>query len=307
MERFGCEDCGDIEEYVGCKIVRTKNLLKLPQPVLIQSYNDKFELPKKSYRAPAPAGLVLVAGKKEEAQCPVMDEKFCSVTGKAMHAMQYSKPERCNAVQDLSHRIHEATQDPFKAMLCIVKYSLDTVEQGLVLKPNGKWDSSQSHKFVVTGCSRSDLDYAKESKDRHSVSGHVVYLEGAPAMFKSGTERTVSLSTTKEMTYAGVTCVQTVLYLKNVLESPGLKVKLPMVLEMNNQGAVYLANNWSVGGRTRHIGIRSVFLRELKEAGVRVIKWIVGADNEADIFTKNLDGTTFQQYIRVFTGGSKNG
>ncbi len=58
------------------------------------------------------------------------------------------------------------------------------------------------------------------------------------------------------------------LYMKNVLESLGLKVKLPMVLEMNNQGAVYLANNLSFGGRTRHIDVPSVFLRELKEANV---------------------------------------
>ncbi len=45
------------------------------------------------------------------------------------------------------------------------------------------------------------------------------------------------------------------LYMKNVLESLGLKVKLPMVLEMDNQGAVYLANNWSIGGRSRHIDV----------------------------------------------------
>jgi hypothetical protein len=58
--------------------------------------------------------------------------------------------------------------------------------------------------------------------------------------------------------------------MKNVLESLGLRVKLPMVLETDNQEAVYLANNWSIGGRTRHIYVRSVFLRELKEAGVLV-------------------------------------
>ncbi len=28
MERFDCKDCGDIEEYMGCKIVRTVTLLK---------------------------------------------------------------------------------------------------------------------------------------------------------------------------------------------------------------------------------------------------------------------------------------
>jgi hypothetical protein len=54
------------------------------------------------------------------------------------------------------------------------------------------------------------------------------------AMFKSSTERTVSLSTTEAETYAGVTCVQDMLYMKNVLESLGLWFRLPMVLEMDN-------------------------------------------------------------------------
>jgi hypothetical protein len=132
-----------------------------------------------------------------------------------MHAMQYSKPEMYNAVQDLSRHMHEATQAHYKAMLHVLKYSVDTVEQGLVLKPNRKWDGSRNHKFVISG--RLDSDYAKKPKDRRSVSGHVVYLEGAPAMFKSSTERTVSLSTTKAETYAGVTCVQDMLYMKNVM------------------------------------------------------------------------------------------
>jgi hypothetical protein len=70
MERFDFNDCGDIEEYVGCKIVRTKNLLKFTQPVLMQSYNDKFKLPKMSYKTPVPTGSVLVAGKIEEALSP---------------------------------------------------------------------------------------------------------------------------------------------------------------------------------------------------------------------------------------------
>jgi hypothetical protein len=81
--------------------------------------------------------------------------------------------------------------------------------------------------------------------------------------------------------------------MKNVLESLELRVKLPMILKMDPQGAVYLVNNWSIGDRTRHIDVQSVFLRELKEAGVLVIKWIAGAVNEADIFIKNLDGPTF--------------
>jgi hypothetical protein len=46
----------------------------------------------------------------------------------------------------------------------------------------------------------------------------------------------------------------------------GLKVKIPMILEMDNKGAVDLANNWSIGGCTRHVDIRQCFLWELKES-----------------------------------------
>jgi hypothetical protein len=50
------------------------------------------------------------------------------------------------------------------------------------------------------------------------------------------------------------------LYEMRVLESIGLKVQLPMVLEVDNKGVVDLANNWSVGGPTHHISVHVNFL-----------------------------------------------
>jgi hypothetical protein len=49
MERLAVKTV-DLEEYVGCMIERTENFLKFTQPALIQSYSDKFELPKKYTR-----------------------------------------------------------------------------------------------------------------------------------------------------------------------------------------------------------------------------------------------------------------
>jgi len=66
------------------------------------------------------------------------------------------------------------------------------------------------------------------------------------------------------------------------------------------QGAVDLANNWSVDGRTRHVDVRNYFLRELKDEGVLIIKYVAGEDNEADIFTKNTSGPVFEKHIRKF-------
>ncbi len=89
-----------------------------------------------------------------------------------MHAMQYSKLEMYNAVQDLSHHMHKATQDHYNTMLRVLKYSLDSGDQGLVVKPNRKWDGCHSHEFVISRFL--DLDYVKEPNDKCSILGHVV-------------------------------------------------------------------------------------------------------------------------------------
>jgi len=61
-----------------------------------------------------------------------------------------------------------------------------------------------------------------------------------------------------------------------------------MILEIDNMGAVDLANNWSVGGRTRHVDVHQCFLWELKESKILDIHWIKGSEYDADAFTKNL-------------------
>ena len=121
-------------------------------------------------------------------------------------------------------------------------------------------------------------------------------------MQRSATQRHVTLSVTEAETAAGVTEAQDMVYSHNVLTSLGLKVKLPMVLEMDNKGAVDLANSLSVGGRTRHVEVRNHYLREMKDVGMIVIKHIPGDDNEADIFTKNTSTATFCKHVVHFVG-----
>jgi hypothetical protein len=121
-------------------------------------------------------------------------------------------------------------------------------------------------------------------------------------MHRSATQKTVALSSCEAELNAAVLCTQDMLYGKNLLESVGLKVQTPMLLEIDNKGAVNLINSFSVGGRTRHIDVKQCFLRELKESKQLIVKWIPGTENEADMFTKNLDGPVFKQYAEMFLG-----
>jgi hypothetical protein len=78
-------------------------------------------------------------------------------------------------------------------------------------------------------------------------------------------QKVVALSSTEAELMSGTECAQDMLYSMRVVESLGLKVKKPMILEIDNKRAVDIANNWSVGGRTRRINTRFYFLRELNQ------------------------------------------
>ena len=58
------------------------------------------------------------------------------------------------------------------------------------------------------------------------------------------------------------------LYIKFVLYHMKLQVEVPTVLYIDNSGSFDLTNNWSAGGRTRHMDTKILFLRNLKEVGI---------------------------------------
>jgi hypothetical protein len=152
--------------------------------------------------------------------------------------------------------------------------------------------------FEITGVS--DSDYAKDMQTRKSVSGYATFLNGALVTAKSKMQECKTLSVTKAELLAATNCIQDMLYTRNIFESMGLKIKLPMKVELSNKGAKDIINNWSIGGRTRHVGVRFNFLRELKENGIIEIQWINTHENCSDILTKNLPVRYIQQTFQTF-------
>jgi len=76
------------------------------------------------------------------------------------------------------------------------------------------------------------------------------------------------LFVTEEEITACMTVVQDMLYMYGLLESLELKVKLPMLLEMDNSGAEDVANSWSVRDRTHHVDVQNYFLRAKQPGAV---------------------------------------
>jgi hypothetical protein len=301
---FKCDDVGELKDYVGCKIEidRERRSMKISQPVLVQSLTDEFQdIPQgRHVLTPATPGGVLTVGDDD-----YLNEKehkrYRTGVGKLANLAKLTRPDVNNAVRDLSRHSHAPTHGHWKQMGHCIRYVRFTPSRGLLLQPNDTWDGKDNgKKFVISG--RSDSNYATDPETRKSVTGTRVFLCGSPVMYKSATQKHVTLSVTEAELAAAVDCAQDMMYVYRIVTSLGLQVELPMVCEVDNSGARDFANSWSVGGRMRHIDVKQFFIRELKEAGLMVFRYISGSDNEADILTKNVDAVTLHKHAEKFCG-----
>eukprot|EP00957_Ditylum_brightwellii_P082140 6246398-Ditylum_brightwellii.AAC.1 len=127
-----------------------------------------------------------------------------------------------------------------KAMKRAMKYCTTTPNRGLFLKPKGKWDGTANFLFEIKGAS--DSEYAK-ALNRRSINGWTVFLNCAPINYKSKMMPIVALLVTKAELFAAVQCAQDMLRAMRILNSMGLKVKLPMILYLDNKGAKDFINS----------------------------------------------------------------
>jgi hypothetical protein len=210
--------------------------------VLLQSYINKFKLGKKCCNTPAIPGTVLKKPAEDGKVLGGKDQTILSSSiRKLMYHMQYLRSEISQAVRDLARPMTQGDETHMAEMLKCMQYLTCTEDAGLLFKPTRKWDGTKKFQFKIRG--RLDLDYAKEMQTRQSLSVYV-----APVMHRSAMQKTVALLSCEAELNAAVLCVQDMLYTKNLLESIGLKVKLPMVLEIDNKGAVDVINSFTVGG-----------------------------------------------------------
>ena len=81
-----------------------------------------------------------------------------------------------------------------------------------------------------------------------------------------------------------------------LLQTMNIEVELPITVYMDNVGAIWLSNNRTTSDRTKHIDIRTSFVKEYQEDGKIFIKFVKSEYNEADTFTKNTTNVIFQKH-----------
>jgi hypothetical protein len=144
----------------------------------------------------------------------------------------------------------------------------------------------------------SDSDWAGDKVTRKSVSGYMVFFNGALVCWRSKSQHCISLSSSETEMYALTEAVKEIPFLVQVLLFIGVKIKLPVQVKVDNMGAIYMSENSAPSARTRHADIRQKFTADLQDKGLIKIDFVRSEDNTSDILTKNVTVDLFERHVK---------
>ena len=144
----------------------------------------------------------------------------------------------------------------------------------------------------------SDSDYAGDPDSRISVTGWAIYLCDVLIAWQSKGQKSVTLSSSEAEYVAFSEAAKNIKFIYMILQDMGIRVELPIVVQVDNIGAIFMSENIVTSQRTKHIDVRYKFVNEFVEDGFVKIIFVRSEENDADLFTKNLGGELYEKHAR---------
>ena len=94
-------------------------------------------------------------------------------------------------------------------------------------------------------------------------------------------------------------------FVYQILISMGLKVKMPIIVRVDNVGAMFMSENTSTSQRTRHVDIQYCFVKGFIDEKFLKIIFVKTDENISDGVTKNVLGNIYNKHTPklVYTKG----
>ena len=157
---------------------------------------------------------------------------------------------------------------------------------GLLLRPTSQTDL----------VAYSDADWAGCPDTRKSTSGYAVFLGGNLISWSSKRQTTVSRSSAEAEYHAVANAVAEATWLHQLLQELHNPLHRATLVYCDNISAVYMSSNPVQHQRIKHIEIDLHFIRDRVAVGdVRVLH-LPTSSQYADIFTKGLPSSVFQEF-----------
>ena len=210
------------------------------QPHIIKKLKTKFGKMTEDIKAkgiPCAAGSITIRDFDEELKLDKDKQAiYRSGIGILLYLAKYTRPDIANGVREHSKNMDRASSQDYKSLLRMIKYVLETNGKGILIKP------IVLHNMLQL-CGYCDSDYATDRETRKSITGFIIYLCSVPISWRSRAQRGVTLSSTESEYYAISEICSEILFIKGVMDYLQVKMEYPIIVNVDNVGAIYLAKN----------------------------------------------------------------
>ena len=295
----------NLADYLGCEFHMNKRRTRgwLGQPSIIKSLEQKFGEKAMKERLSLTPGTPRFTARRienpEDKVNPQDNEIYRSGVGTLLYLTKHSRPDICNPVRELSKTMDAPAPVHQKEMYKVIRHVLST--KGYDLKFELRKDII---KWALKALS--DSDFASDKETRISVFGYIIYFCGIPIAWRSKGMKSVVLSTTEAEYMALSEVVKELKVIVQLLQTMNIEVELPITVHVDNVGAIWLSNNRTTSDRTKHIDIRTSFVKEYQEDGKIIIKFVQSEENDADISTKNTTNVIFSNHQKKLVWDKTN-
>ena len=299
LEKFLCELFSvkmkdRVDMFIGLEIVKNEKGNLVHQSKFIENIAKKFEIDvTRSYKVPMDPGFIMAEDTSEKLKNVKL---FQSLLGSLNYVAVSSRPDIAFSVGVLSRKQNCPTENDLAAARRVLMYLNQTKEFGI------QYDKVDLRKPLYLSI-YSDSSHANDTSKR-SIYGFGLCLNGNWLMFKSKLAKYVALNST-EAEYVGF-CQALVAarVVMNYLTEFGVALSKSVLLG-DNQAALGLIQNKNAVGQVRHVDINLQSAKELVVNGTIKAQYIDGEQNIADILTKGLRSTKFDNLSkRILTRDS---
>ena len=286
-------DLGELQWFLGIRILRDRDTKKLwlCQDSYIEKIAAAYYLPA-GQKAPATPLPTEALTKYEGMATPDSIHLYQRKIGSAQYAAVISRPDIALATSKLAEFLTNPSPRHHSAADQCLQYLTGT--KAYALQVDG---SSDGPKDLLVA---SDAGFG-DNADRKSTQGFLIKLFGAPILWKSGKQATVTTSTTEAELLSLSASASELYSLQRLFQGLDFDLGRPVTtIYCDNQQTIRLLTSEipQLTTRLKHVDIRQHWLRQEVQDKRLSIEYLPTADMPADGLTKALPVQKFRIFVQ---------
>ena len=290
--KFMMKDLGDCTFIVGLEIQRdqSEGKLSVTQRLYAEDVLTRLNV-LDCHTSKTPLQHHQILYPPEEGEALVDEKHYRCIVGSLMYGMIGTRPDLAFAVGQLSRHLHQPSALHLKASQQTLRYWKSTKELGLSYEYPGNFsDSADTRATSIDPQAFSDADWAGDCQDSKSTSGYLITMAKAPIVWRSMKQSAISKSSTEAEVASSSSCLDDVLWVRDLLKFFGFEQTSPTKFYMDNTAAINMIKNGNTTSRNKYFRVRTDSLHDAVVNQDIELHHMRSHQLPADALTKSLTG-----------------